>query len=247
MKKWLLLFFTLSGFFPYVLSSSNLSFESPVKQVALLELYTSEGCSSCPPADRWLGSLENEDGLWQNFIPIALHVDYWDYIGWKDRFADPAYSARQRRYAREQSLGTVYTPGFTYNGEEWRNWFGKRKLNFPTGNMPGVLKLDLDGSQAKITFSPSKTMRHKLNVNLALLGFDLETTVRAGENKGKKLPHNFVVLAINNADLKWKDNQYITHLNIPTSEIDSNRYGIVAWVNASSKQTPLQTVGGWLQ
>ena len=239
MKKWLLIYFALLSFVPHVLLASSLSFESPVKQVALLELYTSEGCSSCPPADRWLSSLEKEDGLWQNFIPVALHVDYWDYIGWKDRFADPAYSARQRQYAREQSLKTVYTPGFTYNGEEWCNWFGKRKMDFASGNMPGVLKLELTDNQATVSFNPSEITRDKLNVSLALLGFDLETKVNAGENKGKKLPHNFVVLAINSANIEWKDNQYIAHLNIPTSQIKSNRYGIVAWVNNSREQKPL--------
>jgi hypothetical protein len=97
-------------------------YESSSRQTALLELYTSEGCSSCPPTDRWMSALENEPGLWNEFIPIALHVDYWDYIGWKDRFVSLEYSARQRQYAQEQSLKTVYTPGFVYNGNEWRNW-----------------------------------------------------------------------------------------------------------------------------
>ena len=86
------------------LSAENFKFESTSQQTALLELYTSEGCSSCPPADRWLSKLKNEEGLWTRFIPVALHVDYWDYIGWKDRFASPEYSNRQRKYAKEQSL-----------------------------------------------------------------------------------------------------------------------------------------------
>ena len=99
---------------------ASLSIESPPTQVDLIELYTSEGCSSCPPADRWVSSLQDEPGLWRDFIPLAFHVDYWDYIGWVDRFASPAFTARQYRYAAQQSMRTVYTPGFFNNGKEWR-------------------------------------------------------------------------------------------------------------------------------
>lgn len=239
-------FFGLITLLPQVLVAATVSFESTNKQIALLELYTSEGCSSCPPADRWLSSLEKEDGLWQSFIPIALHVDYWDYIGWKDRFASSDYSARQRQYASEHSLKTVYTPGFVYNGKEWRNWFAKKSLGFPEGNMPGVLKLEINDQQVSIEFMPTKFSHKKLEVNLALLGFDLETEVKAGENRGKKLPHNFVVLAVNQANLKANENQYMTQLDIPVSTIKASRFGIVAWINDSHNQMPLQTVGGWL-
>lgn len=221
-------------------------FESSSRQTGLLELYTSEGCSSCPPADRWLSTLEKKDGLWQNFIPIALHVNYWDYIGWKDRFAEAAYSERQRQYAREQSLKSVYTPGFTYNGKEWRQWFKKSRLDFPTGARPGVLKLEINDDQATVIFTPTKVTSTKIKVSLAILGFDLQTSVKAGENRGKKLAHNFVVLGMNHATLERKDEQFITRLAVPTPKIISKRYAIVAWVNESGKQEPLQAVGGWL-
>ena len=98
-----------------------LEFASGRSRVALIELYTSEGCSSCPPADRWLSKLRNERQLWRDYVPIAFHVDYWDYIGWRDRFAHTEYSNRQRQYQREGGTGVVYTPGFFNNGEEWRD------------------------------------------------------------------------------------------------------------------------------
>ena len=82
-------------FSSYAVAAGTLSAKSPAEQVGLLELYTSEGCSSCPPADRWLSKLKGEPKLWRNIIPLAFHVDYWDYIGWEDRFASPAYTARQ--------------------------------------------------------------------------------------------------------------------------------------------------------
>ena len=116
------LLLTLSLFtYSQFLTAENLSYESSAKRTELLELYTSEGCSSCPPADRWLSKLLQDQALWTAFIPVAFHVDYWDYIGWKDRFARSTYSQRQRRYAREQSLRTVYTPGFILNGKPTRN------------------------------------------------------------------------------------------------------------------------------
>src|SRR5688572_1610666 len=95
--------------------------QSPAQQVHLLELYTSEGCSSCPPADRWLSDLKDDPGLWKNFVPVAFHVDYWDHLGWKDKFARAAHTSRQRRYADEWGANTVYTPGLVLDGAEWRS------------------------------------------------------------------------------------------------------------------------------
>ena len=134
MNKRLLIACAVSCTFLYGSFGHAVSFKSATEQTGMLELYTSEGCSSCPPADSWLSSLKNEDGLWREFIPLAFHVDYWDYIGWKDRFASPKNSNRQRQYARGQSLKTVYTPGFLYNGEEWRGWFIRRFIDLPEGN-----------------------------------------------------------------------------------------------------------------
>ncbi len=73
-------------------------FESGPAQTALVELYTSEGCSSCPPADHYLSGLARDPGLWKQFVPVAFHVDYWDQLGWTDRLASAQYSDRQRSY-----------------------------------------------------------------------------------------------------------------------------------------------------
>jgi hypothetical protein len=245
-KKYSISIYCLLGLLPLFSQAGNLIFESTARQTALLELYTSEGCSSCPPADRWISTLLEKKGLWTDFIPIALHVDYWDYIGWKDRFAKSEHSLRQRQYAHERSIGSVYTPGFIYNGQEWRNWYGSRSSDFPNGNTPGILKLELEGRQANIIFSPAASVDKKLQVYLALLGFDLSTSVKAGENAGKNLAHNFVVLAINHTSLQSNSNQYSARLAIPDSSIVSSRHGIVAWISAADRLTPLQSVGGWL-
>jgi Protein of unknown function (DUF1223) len=95
-----------------------IEFQSSQRQVSLLELYTSEGCSSCPPAEAWLSKLKNSQGLWDEFVPVAFHVDYWDNLGWKDRFSDEQYTERQKSYAQLWSASDIYTPEFVLNGKE---------------------------------------------------------------------------------------------------------------------------------
>jgi hypothetical protein len=222
------------------------TFTSSTEQIGLLELYTSEGCSSCPPADRWLSSLKDEDGLWSEFIPIAFHVDYWDYIGWKDRFGSAQNSNRQRRYAKEQSLNTVYTPGFLYNGQEWRGWFVRRFMDLPEGGKPGVLTLEVTDKLARARFSPPTQSSDGFVLNVALLGFGLNSEVTAGENRGRKLPHDFIVLGVQTANFEPQDGDYQTQTALPKSNITAPRYGVVAWVSRGGKQAPLQATGGWI-
>src|SRR5688572_32153256 len=95
--------------------------ESGPGTAALVELYTSEGCSSCPPADRWLASL-GERHPTGNVVPLALHVDYWDYIGWKDPYAKREFSLRQRKFSQLQRMALVYTPQVLLQGRDFRAW-----------------------------------------------------------------------------------------------------------------------------
>lgn len=85
--------------------------ESGTAKTDVVELFTSEGCSSCPPADRWFSALKEDPELFSGFIPIAFHVDYWDYIGWEDQFAKPEYSERQRDYVRAGHVTLYARPG----------------------------------------------------------------------------------------------------------------------------------------
>ncbi|APG47327.1 DUF1223 domain-containing protein [Phaeobacter porticola] len=86
----------------------------PATDLVVVELFTSQGCSSCPPADALLQQLTARSDV----LPLALHVDYWDYIGWKDQFADPAFTRRQKGYAHEGGRQMVYTPQMIINGQE---------------------------------------------------------------------------------------------------------------------------------
>ncbi len=97
----------------FLISFANLS-HAESDRVAVVELFTSQGCSSCPPADALMHDLARREDV----IGLALHVDYWDYIGWKDEYADPAYSRRQKGYARAGGRKMVYTPQMIINGQD---------------------------------------------------------------------------------------------------------------------------------
>ncbi|MGH8694109.1 MAG: DUF1223 domain-containing protein, partial [Burkholderiales bacterium] len=96
---------------------------STARRVAVLELYTSEGCNSCPPADRWVSSLPARGFKADRVVPLEFHVDYWDYLGWRDRFAQASFSARQRAQADRGGARFVYTPQFLLNGADFRQAF----------------------------------------------------------------------------------------------------------------------------
>ena len=110
-------------------AAGQCSAKSGNKTAAVLELYTSEGCSSCPPADKWISSLAPGGFTANQIVPLAFHVDYWDYIGWADRFANKKFSGRHRGLARANGSGTVYTPQVFVNGKDIRLAFSNVKLN----------------------------------------------------------------------------------------------------------------------
>ena len=195
----------LSGFiFLFAFSLPVLAGECTVSngpnRVALLELYTSEGCSSCPPADRWLSSLAEQGVASDRVVPLALHVDYWDYIGWKDRFSQPAFSARQSEMVRLSGSRTVYTPQVMLNGKDIRGLSRgdlAQRLSAikPSPDRASIhLKISRQTPE-RIDASVSVSAEHSENLALylALYENDLSTEVKAGENGGAKLHHDYVV------------------------------------------------------
>lgn len=226
---------------------ADITITSPNTQVSLLELYTSEGCSSCPPADRYLSELKSHSGLWKSIIPVAFHVDYWNYIGWNDRFSSPEYSARQKRYARSKSLKTVYTPGFLLNGEEWRSFFGLRKLSVKSDKEVGQLKLNIKDMELKAGFKPVEKLKDKtLVLNIAVLGFDIKTAVQSGENRGKELKHDFTVLGYKTIPLYNNGTVFTVMTELPDIVETAPKMAVSAWVNKENDMTPIQATGGWL-
>ena len=220
-------------------AADKLVFNSGVEQVTLLELYTSQGCSSCPPAERWLNAYVDSEDLWTKTVPVAFHVDYWDYLGWKDSLADSAHAERQRDYARAGRTRTVYTPGMFANGRDWRGWtFGLSPR--ASGREPGDLAVTVTDKQLSATFRDSAGA---LELHVAVLGFGIDTKVERGENRNRTLRQEFVVLA---HDLhtarggRWE---------VPLPEADhrlAERLGVAVWISEPGKPAPLQATGGWL-
>jgi hypothetical protein len=93
--------------------------QSTTRRVPVLELFTSEGCNSCPPAERFFSGLAQRSGLWTDFIPVGWHVDYFDSKQWTDPWSEFDFSQRQRVYYMQSGVSWVYTPGFVLNGKEW--------------------------------------------------------------------------------------------------------------------------------
>lgn len=169
--------------------------------VPLLELYTSEGCSSCPPADKWLGGLAAYGS--GKIVPLAFHVDYWDYIGWKDRFAKAEFSDRQRQAAAVNHLSFVYTPQALFNGSDFRDWQGSHVDQKIAVARKQPAKADLSLALTTVVsgeINIDATARIKNNqsgkdadVFVAIYENKLKSTVQAGENGGRELQHNYVV------------------------------------------------------
>lgn len=224
------------------LATETIVFESGNKRNTLVELYTSEGCSSCPPAEKYLNSLKDHNGLWENLIPIAFHVDYWDYIGWKDRYATKQFGQRQSRYASLKRASTVYTPAFMVNGESWRRGIFSSSLPQSKAS-PGNLKVSIDGENIRANYQPSKTSKFPLKINVAILGMDLISDIKRGENAGRRANHEFVVVGFNDQisnDLKWETKLPKLHYK------KAKKYALAVWVSEINNPTPIQAVGNIL-
>lgn len=202
----------------------------------VVELYTSEGCYSCPPAEAALNQLKNKSALWQRVIPMAFHVDYWNYIGWIDQYAKPEFSQRQRDKAADGKGSGVYTPGWFINDQEWRGFFARQPVPYANGPLAPALKASLDGRILKVEFEGDET----LTAQFALLAMDITTQVKRGENRGKTLEHDFVVVDFGSqsGQKQW---QFV--LNDETAASPS---AIAVWLTPSTGGVPVQTVAGWL-
>lgn len=164
---------------------------------SLLELYTSEGCSSCPPADRWLSGLLAPTPTARRLVPLAFHVDYWNRLGWPDRFSKPGYSARQRRMGDVNRARVIYTPQFLLDGREWRPQRSALPEAGSGGQAAGELRLVLgpaSGERLRVSGEARLARREEgAQVFLALYENNLASRVAAGENAGRLLRHDFVV------------------------------------------------------
>lgn len=213
-------------------------FVSGMQKTTVVELYTSEGCSSCPPADAWLSSLKSDPRLFKTLLPLAFHVDYWDRLGWPDRFASGAYSQRQRALVREGRLSQVYTPGIVVDSKEWRGWFSGRRDVPDTKDRIGQLKADYNQRQLSVQFPTDRTY----TVHIAVLGMGLSTEVEAGENRGRQLEHDFVVLT--HKQQTGKQRWQVALPELP--DRGQQRTALAIWLTEPGSLAVVQATGGYL-
>ena len=220
----------------------------PGARVSLLELYTSEGCSSCPPAETWLSRLQGDPRLWTEFVPVAFHVDYWDNLGWKDRFSAGTFTSRQREYGVRWGGQTIYTPEFVLDGREWRGLGEPPALG--RGGDPGALSARVKGGNGptvSVSFAPAAQSQTVREAFVALLGFDLRSSVKAGENRGRALSHDFVALGWERRTMAvGASGRQEATLRLPEAPRDAGRLALAVWVAPANGGGPEQAVGGWL-
>ncbi|MEO7300581.1 MAG: DUF1223 domain-containing protein [Verrucomicrobiota bacterium] len=241
--------FILAGIFmatTVARAADVVTFQSGPQRVTMIELFSSEGCSSCPPADDWLNALENKDGLWTKFVPIAWHVDYWDRLGWRDPWAQAAFTKRQYRYSSAWKSQSVYTPGFVLNGGEWRGW-SSGKIPATKENGGELRVVVTNAHDVAATFVPDRTMKTPLEIHIALLGVGLSSKVRAGENEGRNLKHSFVVVSHTHAPLISDGKAISARLTLPKINSNAPRLAIAAWVERADTPGPWQAAGGWIK
>jgi hypothetical protein len=160
--------------------------ESAAQVPVVVELYTSEGCNSCPPADRWLSTLKDKPDV----LAAAFHVDYWDRLGWKDRFASARHTQRQAEQQASAGVRYSYTPQVVVNGRDWRRW---PELPAPATNAPLRLSMQRVGEQVELQVQPQGDARHRWALWWAAVEDGHVSEVKAGENSGVTLRHDHVV------------------------------------------------------
>ena len=192
----------LSGALSAAAVASDLA-ATPAPRVALLELFTSEGCNSCPPTDRWVSALPRPRLVPEKLVVLAFHVDYWNYLGWPDRFSQALFTQRQQARVRSNGLRTAYTPQLLLNGRDYRE---RGDIDAQVARVQGqaariqlLLNNERKGAdvKAKVFIQPLATAPSEpMELYLAVYENNLETQVKTGENRGQRLRHDYVVRSL---------------------------------------------------
>jgi hypothetical protein len=224
------------------------SVSSGPRQTLLIELYTSEGCSSCPPADHWVSGLPAAGFGPQQVVALAFHVDYWDYIGWKDRFANASFSERQHLRAAQTGGSYVYTPQLMLNGQDWHggNYGALHAAIGEAAPVQARIKLQTQASDRGVNAALEVAFPGAQRgdaVYVALFENKLSSQVSAGENNGAFLRHDKVVRKLAGPyalDAMGKLNQQIS-LDYASGQLSRNS-GVAAWIENSRSGRVAQAV-----
>jgi hypothetical protein len=232
-------------------AQNSCSYTSPANTQALLELFTSDGCDSCPPANAraaaWLKS--------KSAIPVSYHVTYWNYLGWPDPFSQSAFDARQNAYARSARNTRVYTPAFFLNGREWATWHRDSQAlrQEVTQTAPLRLQVDLVAAadrsvdvRVRIDPIPGQTAPDPDNTQLGLLLVQDGVISRpaAGELKGVELRHEHVVRSsqILQSRQAWQ-RSHVHRFALPGYEAATPaRWAVVAYAQSSNLRDVYQSL-----
>jgi hypothetical protein len=192
--------------------------------------------------------LKEKPGLWSDFVPVAFHVDYWNHLGWPDKWSSKQYADRQRDYAAVWGSENIYTPEFVLNGREWHNWFELNGAPGLSGTKAGLLKVTSEDTHHwQVRFNPAVAGASGYEVNAALLGSGLDSDVNAGENAGRHLRHDFVVLKFIHQPLSPGNDGLQGVFTLDASQkTPEDSQALAVWVTRSGSLTPVQAVGGWL-
>jgi hypothetical protein len=213
----------------------------------LVELYTSEGCNSCPPADRWLSRHFGAPAD-SRATALAFHVDYWDRLGWKDRFASAAYTARQHQAMRANRATFVYTPQVLLQGRDFTAWRRGSPENAlataaarPAKATIGIsARVAREAVDADVALSLEAAPAHSTFVALGYVDSGLASDVKAGENRGERLRHDHVVRALVTRDLEGPNASFA--LRVPRPAEAGERAMLVAFVQDAANGEVLQTL-----
>lgn len=229
----------------YAFALERLSVSSSQQQTAVVELYTSEGCSSCPPADRWLEALTQLPKDEVDVLALAFHVDYWDYIGWKDRFGSPKYTKRQRQLGANNQQRTIYTPEFFVDGIEARGTSKVlEKIRISNRKKaPILLELSVtklsDTLQLELRTVLPTSLTEPLQQQFFVYENQLMSDVKRGENAGKQLRHQQVVRYMSPAQPLKENTRHSIKIE-PEWQLD--QIGVAALVATAGKDVYLQAV-----
>lgn len=215
------------------------------KPVVIVELFTSEGCSSCPPADLLLSEIVDNQYSDVDVIGLSFHVDYWDYIGWKDPYASNHFTQRQRTYARKFKSRQIYTPQMIVNGKHefvgsdskrWRHYLDQEKANI------SAISLQIENQRIvdnELTISVKSSQDYTSILNVAIVERGLSQEVNRGENRGKKLYHDNVVRVFTSRQFDGQPNTF--KLDLP-SDMSLGNASLVLYTQEEQSWEVLQAM-----
>ena len=226
-------------------AAEKLTVVSSQQQTAVVELYTSEGCSSCPPADQWLGALIEVPRDELDALVLAFHVDYWDYLGWKDRFGSPRHTSRQRQLGANNNQRSIYTPEFFVDGAEVRGTTKVIEKIRNSNSTTALIQLKLtvsktdDTLQLELQTTNPEALSSDLHSRFIVYESELATDVKRGENSGELLRHQQVVRHMSSA--RQLEDRSLYSINIDP-EWRLENIGVAALVTTAGNKTYLQAI-----